>query len=50
MNNQMIQKLLDNRPVVIVLCLVAAAGAIVTIAGGFYATYRAITFLSNFTI
>ena len=50
MNNELIQKITSNRMVVIGLCLVAAAGAIVTIAGGFYATYRAITFLSNFTI
>ena len=50
MNNELIQKITQNRIVVIALCFVAAAGAIVTIAGGFYATYRAITFLSNFTI
>lgn len=50
MNNEIIQKVLQNRSLMIVLCLVAAAGAIVTIAGGFLATYKAITFLSNFTL
>jgi hypothetical protein len=36
---------MSNRAVAIVVMLGAAAGAIVTIAGGYYATYRLVTLI-----
>jgi hypothetical protein len=38
-----IQKILDNRPAMIAICLCVAAGAVVSIAGGFLLTYNVVT-------
>jgi hypothetical protein len=45
MNNELIQKVLDNRPLMIVLMLGVAAGAIISIAGGFLVTYKLVTLI-----
>ena len=45
MNNDCFQKIIENRPLMIVLMLVTAAGAIISIAGGFLVTYKLITFI-----
>jgi hypothetical protein len=47
MNNEAIQKILENRPVMIVVMLGAAAGAVATIIGGFLMTYKILTFIGN---
>jgi hypothetical protein len=47
MDNEALQKVLENRPAMIVIMLVAAAGSVVAIAGGFLATYKVLTFLCN---
>lgn len=45
MNKEAIEKILDNRPAMIVIMLCAAAGAVVSIAGGFWLTYKLVTFI-----
>jgi hypothetical protein len=40
---EQVQKLLENRPAMIVLCLCVAAGAVISIAGGFLLTYNVVT-------
>jgi hypothetical protein len=47
MDNEMIQKVLENRPAMIVIMICAAVGAVATIAGGFLMTYKLLTFLGN---
>ena len=47
MNNEMIQKVLENRPAMIVIMICAAVGAVVSIVGGFLMTYKLITFIGN---
>jgi hypothetical protein len=47
MNNAAIQKILANRPVMVVLMLSVAAGAIVSVAAGFVMTFKLITFIGN---
>jgi hypothetical protein len=45
MDNEIVQKVLENRPLMIVLMLAIAAGAIVSIAGGFLMTYGLVTLI-----
>lgn len=40
---EQVQKLLENRPAMIVICLCVAAGAVISIAGGFLLTYNVVT-------
>jgi hypothetical protein len=42
---EQVQKLLDNRPAMIVLSICAAIGAVVSIAGGFLVTYNIVTMI-----
>jgi hypothetical protein len=44
---KMFNQLMSNRPISIFVMLSTAAGAVVTIAGGYYLTYLLITTLSN---
>jgi hypothetical protein len=46
-NKDAIQKVLENRPAMIVIMIVAAAGSVVAIVGGFLVTYKVLTFLGN---
>jgi hypothetical protein len=45
--SEMAEKILENRIAMFFICLVAAAGAVVAIAGGFRVLYSAITFIGN---
>jgi len=42
---EQVQKLLENRPAMIVFCLCAAVGAVISIAGGFLLTYNVVTMI-----
>lgn len=44
---EMIQKVLENRPAMIVIMIGAAAGAVISIAGGFLVTYNLVTMIGN---
>jgi hypothetical protein len=45
MNNEAIQKILENRLVMIFVMLGVAAGAVVSIATGFRIAYKVVTFI-----
>lgn len=45
MNNELISKVLDNRPVMIVVMLGTAAGAVISVAAGFRIVYQLVTWI-----
>lgn len=47
MDSEQLQKILTNRFIMVPVMLGIAAGAVVSIAGGFYTAYQVVTWIGN---